>query len=60
MIRIYNDYYNLIYLKANEAIDNHIKIKSNTQKSGEKNMKDNIIGIYKNIKSKGFIFHMKI
>src|SRR5699024_1282492 len=46
MIRIYNDYYNLIYLKDNEIIDNQIEIKLNTQKSEEKNMKDNINRIY--------------
>ena len=33
-----------------------IEIKSHTQKSGEKNMRDNINKIYRNIKSKGFIF----
>ncbi len=56
MIRIYNDYYNLIYLKDNGIIDNQIETMLNKQKSEDKNMKDNMNRIYKNIKSKGFIF----
>lgn len=51
MIRIYNDYYNLIFIKENKISDEY-----QTKNSGEVNMRDNIIKIEQYIKSKGFIF----
>ena len=55
MIRIYDDYYNLIYLKDKEVTNKQTEIAVN-KGIIEKNMKDNISSIYRNIKSKGFIF----
>lgn len=51
MIRIYIDYYNLIFMKDGKPSDD---VKSINY--GESNMKNNIIEIEKYIKSKGFIF----
>ena len=56
MIRIYNDYYNLIYTKDTEVVESQSETSINTQIYGEKNMKNNMKSIYRNIKSKGFIF----
>lgn len=55
MIRIYDDYYNLIF-KSEEHTNNRIKANLDSQAPKGNNMKDNINRIYKNIKSKGFIF----
>ena len=54
MIRIYNDYYNLIFIKENKISDEY-QIKN----SGEVNMRDNIIKIEQYIKSRVLFFHMK-
>lgn len=51
MIRIYNDYYNLIF-KDDKASSNEIEIINR----GEPDMKANIVRIEKYIRSKGFIF----
>lgn len=56
MIRIYNDYYNLIYIKDTKIVESQIDTNTNIQKSGEKNMKNNMNMIYRNIKSKGYFF----
>lgn len=56
MIRIYDDYYNLIYTKDTESINDQIENELNTQGSGKRSMKNNINNIYRSIKSRGYIF----
>lgn len=51
MIRIYNDYYNLIFIKETELSDDENKLDDS-----KLNMKNNIIAIKNYIRTKGFIF----
>lgn len=55
MLKIYDDYYNLIYLKDKEVTNKQAEIAVNKGVI-EKNMKDNIRSVYRYIKSKGFIY----
>lgn len=55
MIRIYDDYYNLIYAKDKKTTNEQVGFTEDTE-IWESNMKDNIKKIYRYIKSKGFIY----
>jgi len=55
MIRIYDDYYNLIYSKGKQVASNQ-NVTTINKENGEKSMKDNIKNIYRYINSKGFIY----
>lgn len=55
MIRIYDDYYNLIYAKYKKTTNEQVGFTEDTE-IWESNMKDNIKKIYRYIKSKGFIY----
>lgn len=55
MIRIYDDYYNLIYAKYKKTTNEQVGFTEDTE-IWESNMKDNIKNIYRYIKSKGFIY----
>jgi 5-methylcytosine-specific restriction protein B len=55
MIKIYDDYYKLIYLKDYDVTPNHHEFITIIE-DGEKSMKDNLHTIYNYIRAKGFIY----